>query len=406
MVFPLIYSVSFFERMKFISTERIALFILLVYAFSVRNKKIENSAAKSNVLGMCMLQAFLLVYACFVLSVFGMGTGTNILTYIVNFLIIVPLEIYCLINLFDSNDELMRVLFIVSIIQVLVITGTLVDPVFANFIDSTFNSVNSYFDYQYMRKIWYPGGISCITSTGALKLSLGVVSGMYLYQKSNRNVVYLILTLFIIAISTIVARTGLFIGVVAIVLLLLNLSKKGSVFVILGASFFISVVCVIVYFSVVNESGLQFLFKRLIVLSENGLYNAFFKGYFSSQTTVIPDLSWKTIVGTGIVSGESGNDVIVNADGGFVRMYSSIGLPLALFFYFFLFYKMFLSARLTQTNSVVHYSTLLMFAIMIIGEFKEPFFYTRYLFILFYLVVYFYERDNGYLRCNGCLTKF
>jgi len=406
MVFPLIYSVSFFENFKFISTERISLIILLIYAFSFGNKRMGPSEARHNVLRMFFLQLFLLVYSSLILLAIGTGNGTNILTYIVNFLILVPVELYCLNNLFKNNDELMYVLFIVSMIQALIITGTLIDPSFANFVDTTFN-VGSYYDYQHMRKVWYPGGISCITSVGALKLSLGVISGMYLFQKTNGNVIYLILTLFIIVISTIVARTGLFIGVTAIVLLLLNMDvKRSNVLIILGSAIIAAFIGVVVYFLMANDGGTQTLFTRLIALKENGIYEAFLKGYVSSRTTVIPELSWKTIIGTGIVSGESGNEVVINADGGFIRMFCAVGLPLAMLFYGSLFYRMLRSVCLVRANSIVHYAVTLLLFIMVMGEFKEPFFYTRYLFVFFYLVIYFYERDNGYLRCNGCLTKF
>lgn len=405
--FPLIYSISFIESFVSLTTEKIALIILLAYAFFFSNKRMMATEAKHDVVQMYFVQFFLLVYTSLILLLIGFGSGTNILPYIIYFLVMVPLELYALINLFDNVDELMKVLFIISLFQVLIIVGTLINPSFARFIDSTFNSVGSYYDYQIMRMIHYPGGISCITSTGALKLSLGVVSGMYLYQKSKGNILYFILTFFIVVISTIVARTGIFIGGTAIALLILTMILRNeSVSVFFKRAIVVAVIGCIVYFFIADNA--ESMFVRLMWLEEKGLDKAFFNSYFQGKTTVIPELSWKTIVGTGIFSGESGNGVFINADGNFVRMYCAIGLPLAIGFYLFLFYKMFKSAYLVRSNSLVLYTTILMTFVMIIGEFKEPFFYTRYLFVLFYLIVYLFEKNyvNRLIPSNNIMTIY
>ena len=109
----------------------------------------------------------------------------------------------------------------------------------------------------------------------------------------------------------------------------------------------------------------------------------FFEGYFAGKTTIIPNVSWKTILGTGITSGVSGNGVAVNVDGGYLRLYVAFGLPLAIVFYVFLYYKLFRAAK-SMPDSRLKNVLLLFLVIIIIGEFKEYVIFQQYMLCIFY----------------------
>ena len=126
------------------------------------------------------------------------------------------------------------------------------------------------------------------------------------------------------------------------------------------------------------------VFPRVADLFERGVYGSFLKFYFDGGDTVIPPVSWETIIGIGLVSGTSGHGITVNADGGFFRMYAAIGLPLSIVFYIILF-AIVLRALSRVRNATVKTVAWFFFAMMLIGEFKEFYLYTRYLLTLYFV---------------------
>lgn len=385
-MFFIIYDFSIIEKFRSITTGRIAVVVLFLIALFKGLPRLKKSNETKKMFSMCVFQLFLLVYTSLILFAIGVGTDktATITNYIINFVILVPLEFYLLCVILKSLDDLMNILFVVTIIQCFVIVFALVSPSFANFVDNTINGNNPYWDYSHMRKLYYPGGINCITSLGALKLSVGIVPCIYFIQKNNHTFFYFISFLFISFSMIAVARTGFILFLAGLICLFSCVRNKKRLVLPIISMFIILFIVLII---LIRRASFQSLFHRLFVLFENGLRDGFLNDYFHGETTVIPNISLKTIIGTGIVSGISGNGVVINADGGFIRMYTAFGLPLAIVFYIMIILTVYSLIRRTKEKAT-KLSLIFLAIIFLVGEFKEPFFYTRYCVILLFVVSY------------------
>jgi hypothetical protein len=137
---------------------------------------------------------------------------------------------------------------------------------------------------------------------------------------------------------------------------------------------------------------LEKIFTRLIQLQRRGLWDGFFESYFSVGENRIPEISIKTIIGTGIASGTSGNGVYINADGGFVRSYVSMGLILAIVNYSLIFGLLVKGIRLANDRPKIFLGVLVAL-LLLIGELKEPFIYKYYFMSIIFAMFVFFERD-------------
>ena len=375
--FFLVYPISPIPAFQALTTERLAVAILCLLVLIRRKFSFgKDPLLKKTQLAFACFQVFLLFYSVLLLLIGGSFEGTTLTASILNFILFaIP------INLIDSVDELMRILFVITFIQCLIIVLGMVNGGFANFLDTVVN-YNSYFDFAFMRKGGYPGGWGCITSTGAMQLSLGLIACAYFILHRRLPIFYWCSFFFFGIVGTAVARTALLLFAVTFLFLVFDFCRTKKLRHIL--LFFATVAVVLAAIVVVIQlSGIgDVFFRRLQYLFELGLYEGFFKSYFADPTTVIPPLSVHTLFGTGIVSGVSGFGVAVNADGGFVRMYTAIGLPLAIVFYGFI-YGMMIRFNLKISNKRTRIVAWLFLAFMLLGELKEFYFYSRYMFVFY-----------------------
>lgn len=384
-LFLLVYSNSF-PSMPFLdNTEKIALVLMVLYIVCFGTKRIKRTFAFKSFKTIFIFNVFLLLYSFFVLLIFGFGNAENILGSLIYFLIIMPIGFLFFSQTIKTKEQLFLLFFIITGIQCIVIFISLLSPTFATKIDSTFNQ-NLFYDFAQMRKEGYPGGIACITSTGVLQLSLGLMSCVYFIINRKRKLFFFFSFLFYSFVSVAVARTAL-----AVIL--------SCLMIIIIDSFFKKSYQLLKYLLILTFASLAFLlflnlthivedlpnvFKRLFELESRGLSDGFFDNYFHSATTIIPPVSFETIVGTGITSGTSGAGVMINADGGFIRTYCAFGLPLAIIFYSILLCVM--VGNVFKTHLHADRLMLLLFMlIFFIGEFKEPFYYRRYFLLAFFI---------------------
>ena len=296
-----------------------------------------------------------------------------------------------------NENQLMKYLFLITLFQSLVILVCAMNVRIADTLDSVFNQ-NTYFNYSKMRSEGYPGGIWCITSTGTLQLSLGLISCVYFIINKKSTFFFLLSFAFFSFISIIVARTGVALAVVCLVAMLVSfvLDKRKKLLKSLLIALTIFIAAWLFLFMSPIKDSLPSLFRRLFELKEKGLYGGFFIGYYNGETTRIPAISFDTIIGTGIMSGISGQGIAINADGGFVRMYCAIGLPLCVVFYSFLILLILYLAKKCnlRTDKII---VFLFGLIFFIGEFKEPFFFKKYFWLFLFLFAMFVEKKRKLL---------
>ena len=362
-----------------------------------------------NLKRLLLLTFFLLLYCEALVLMLGTDKPHETVSWYLMLLLIYGISGFIVfINLFDNIEDFFRIILIASVIQGLIIMAGMFVPGASEIIDNLYINTKVGWDYAYMRIYGYPGGINCITSTGSMQLSLGLVSCIYFYTKKvSVKWPYMVLYLFMSFCATAVARTGLVIAILGLLYLLHTLSNAGKLKTI-SFILFVAIAAIFVVSSFGLLDSLTDQFMRLTALSDQGLSASFLDYYLQkgdfSGTVGIPELSWKTIIGTGITSGTTGHGVYVNADGGFMRLYAGMGLPLAIVFYFVLFRSYFRTCKkinLFQLRNIGWFFLIY----LVVGELKEPFIiFKRYpviLILVFFYLVYEQEYNITLLENSG-----
>lgn len=396
--FAYIYSVTI---VGLLSGEVLAILIGFVFvAVSKRGIRIyssnEGTKAAKKLFGFLI---FAFLYSLFALYISNSMNSFDIsLPRILIFLFLYGGIAYIVFtNWVYSVEELFSILFLVSIIQAIIIFATILSPSIAEIVDNLPINSSQYFTYSTMRKMGYQSGIACITSTGSLQLSMGLIACVYFILNRSKNGAYIFAFFFLSVIMTTVSRTGLLLAIAALIIIMFSKrsSKKYRVIGVLLLVFFVALIII----PLTNLGGsLSVIFSRLIRTKEIGLYNSFFDGYFQTGSFItergIPPITWKTILGVGITSGTSGNGVYINADGGFFRLYAALGLPTAIITICYLFFGAIKNTRSIKENSL-RIVAIVFVTFLIIGEFKEPFVLsTRYMLIMFLVYLTLLHREQ------------
>jgi hypothetical protein len=392
--FFFVYSFSPFSAFPSLTTDRLVILLLAVLCCFKGGIIIRrNSQSLRSFLLFLAMQVFITVYCVVLLFFIGIGTGVTLLSYSVNFVIFFGIGFFLISDFFVSIQETMRVLLFVTLFQCLVILLCMVNQPFCSFVDSTFNA-NSSWNYPLMRSGGYNAGIACITSTGVFQLCWGLIGCLYflLHREGSRYFLFSFLYVFISIVMTLVARTGFFLSLICLIILgVATLSSRNKKlkqdFIICWAILFAFSVLGILL--LISMGKFDSIFHRFSTLFTGG-FSEFFIEYFSATNTVIPALSIETLFGTATVSGMSGNGVYINADGGFVRMYCALGLPLCVLYYLFFVYLL-LRMTIKQKFRQSFFLNLTLFICLLLLEFKEMHFGAGTFVTLFFVASYLSE---------------
>lgn len=370
-----------------ITSQRIIIVILsfVVIEKSIKhrnNNSIFSSYAGSSFRHFVLLHVVILLYSVFLYLIIGPGDGVHILTIVINIFLLDFLGAFLFSHIIATFDELMKLILAISIAQAIIIWACLLMPDFSASIDSWFGQE----EYFTEARRGYAGGISCITSQGAIKMSLGLMSNLYFLTKSNKGRALLIILYFILGITTaLVARTGLVFFIVGLFTFLSFISvreKSGTIIKII----LVVAIIIAVFFWIMTVAFPEFFetnFSRMLFLFNVGINDAFLDNYKNSEITYVPSLQ-EGFWGVGITSGISGNGIRVNVDGGLRRLYSGFGLPMAVIFY--LTFIIIMLKTIFKLKVANHKYFFLLFAIYLsIAEFKEPTLYNTYMLGVYFL---------------------
>lgn len=402
LLFMFIYKNTPLNKMTFVTSERVATILLFLTALFENSwrvlpvgRKMCNKIWKSEI----VFQFFLLAYSLILILFIGTGKGSTLTEEIINFLVVSTIALYSMQVVIHSVEELMKILLIITVLQSIIVIAGLVSPSVGTVIDGlSINQTHVYWTYTYYRSMGYPGGLACVAAKGSLQMSLGCVASYYFICNKKHVLKYWFLFGLIAVAMTAVARTGLILSLLVFFLIVIEkLGHQKSRYCLLV----LTGVVLGVAFVVILMGGKQFLaerlgasFARVNDLFARGIYNSFLRYYVYSPSTTIPPVTWKTIVGTNILSGTSGNGVTVNVDGGFLRMYAALGIPLTMVFYVFQVLIMIKAKNLVK-GKVLKRICLIFIFIMFLGEFKEFYFYLRYLIVIFFAFVYLSETEES-----------
>lgn len=390
-LFFYIYEFNFevFGLSTFFTSRRISvlLFIVLLVCRSLRqsNGKFSLTLPRGSV-AKCVkshlfLQLAMLLYASLIILMVGTGQGELIAIDIVKYLLFSMFPILLFYSYYDDLGSFMQAILWVTIAQTIIIILCLCSSDFAHTLDHTF-AAGETLEYITAHRSGYAGGLACITAPGAFKYSLGLVACVY-FILNKPKMQYLILYFVFSVVITMVSRTGLFIAIVGLIVILWGIGRLSNGTSLLKATLtmiLILLVAVGVFYlfdlRVFFDSRLQ----RLFALFENGFKKEFFDYYFSGENigNVYVEINSNTFWGIGITSGTSGNGITVNVDGGFLRLIAALGVPMAVVFY--LNFMVGLCRLQRNIGNKVHKSTMLFFIIVLLmAEFKEYTIYAQYM---------------------------
>lgn len=376
LIFFFIYKVSFPIIPAQITSRRLSSVLLFVFALIDNHFKLDVKRKDSVFWHLILLFCVIVLHLLGLLIFVGEGYGNLALESFGDFVVFMPFAFWGITRLFKSEDELMETIKNVSILQAIIIIICIANSTVRGIIANVFYSQNYWGENYSIDQLFLGGyqfGIGCITSTGALQLGFGLIAITFFFFKGTKKTIVLAIELVLIIFAEIaLARTGLVLSIVSIICIL-SFKKDLKHFIITIVVFiFIAFIAymLIVYSSL--GSRLERVFQRLIRLVNNHGISLFFDSYFHGSSTSIPPVSKETLIGTGVISGTSGNGVYVNVDGGFLKNYVGLGLIVALFFYAVL--CIMIIKRAKNSNSEIGKRIILMSLLfLLIGEFKEYF---------------------------------
>ncbi len=373
------------------TTRRIVVLLMFLWTIIFYDlPKMSNSRIGSSYKRYMLIHVGILLYVALITFMIGRGTGVHALDTSIKFLYMAVIGTYGLLGFFKNLEEFMQCLLIAVLAQGFFIVLFAVAPSVKEAVDGFIGLQE---DAESLWKRGYYTGLACHASLGMLKMMPGLIACGYFILTKPKNGKYICFYIFITLTATVVARTGLVMGIVGMIILLtrlvvFDLKKFGKVVIIVVAMFVMGGI-------VINLLGagqiVEDMFERLFYLFEVGGDEAFFDGYWGGK---VPAFSWKLLVGTGVTSGTSANGLTVNVDGGFLRNYVALGLPVALIFYITTLYY---TLRPLKTIKDKNIRSIVIFfaAYFFIGEFKEYFLFSAYMFSVFFAFLKLWEREKN-----------
>lgn len=328
------------------------------------------------------------LYTLVISILIGFGNGTNYVFTSLDSLLFSILPFVAFLFFFDDIDELAKVIIIVTLLQALCVVLATFIPAVSVFFTEVLGTDQGYGENRDLElyRASYASGLSCFTSEGVCKFTIGLVACSYKFLSTSK-IKYIILYLLFSVVNAMLARTGLIMSLIGVIMMASYYLRKGR----LKFSTFVGLVVVTyVSFLIWNNMTSDFYerFKRFNELKEAEGFDNFFTAYLSGE---FPPISLETIMGTSIISGVSGNGVRVHVDGGYLKNYVALGLPLAIFTYFYIFRSIFHVLKIFK-NTCVYYVILFYFFYLLFAEFKEYFLLYRGSIMLFFLFAVLAEK--------------
>ena len=378
------FSLRIFGIPDALHASRLSSICIILFALlkSSNEKSIKKNPFYNKYKKVFRLIIFTFFYSLLLSIIFGFGKGSNYLMIVSDNIIFSLLPISAFYIVFNDIDEFADALIYVTFLQsIAILLGTFIPGVsilFTVLFDSNVGYDDGMRNMELMHES-YASGIACFTSEGVTRFTIGLVACTYKYL-SKKNAIYIVFFLFFSIVNSMLSRIGLLMSLIGAFTILCILFKNNrnritGVISILA----IGIIC----FFLSNKLSLDFYdrFSRYEEIKDGGIEN-FIDAYFHDENTVIPPLSFSTIVGTSIISGESGNGVVVNVDGGPIKNYVALGLLL----------------------SVLVYLYILIIFILIINCFKES--YIKYVLMFYILYIFLSDFKEYFLLYRGTISLF
>lgn len=360
LIFSFLFDVNFIS-LPGLTTARLSLVFLLIYSILF---KFKMSRVCLNALAVV---AFVFL-VCF-LQYMGSRESTQIsrIIWFALYGIVTPM---LLVQALKDQKEFFILIMIACALQASIAIFSFVNPSIKAMLYDLVIFTANFDEKQTLRAV-------ALSSAGGASLavvqSFGVISGIFLlkyYSPNFMQSVFLYLGIIVITLSTlIIGRTGLVVSLLAIMVYILSFKiKPKTIFVVV--SFF-------VLFAQIDLIRLTDKLMKDIDGFNIELFTAWIENAFTIKDNAttedlssmpVPPISFETIIGTGRVTDPFLGVNASGHDSGYIQAYYSMGLVLAIFFYFS--YAYFLSKAMRTSNFPILYVLL---AMVFLLEVKEPF---------------------------------
>lgn len=389
-VFAILFDINF-KFLPSLTTSRIALIALSLIAF-VRKDKVSS-------FGVCYLFILLSILTFSIFQFFYSGDFTQCsrIIWFSLYSIVVP---FLFKNYIKNRNEFFCLIAVAVLIQaILTISSYLIPSVKAIFSNLIIYSSN-FDETNLLRAMGFAsvGGASFSVIQSAGIISLLVLNKLNVLSFFNRILLWVSILLIFISIFFI-GRTGLFIGIIATLIYLVSLRFKLKNIIIFVIFLFLAFQ--INYIKLIDNltSDVEGFRSDLFITWIESSFEL--KGNETTEALnemPVPPLSFETIIGTGRVRDLSGLENASGHDSGYIQTYYSLGLLLAIFFYFtfflFLLYQIRLEKKYNAENMNVLYLLVLVISVI---ELKEPFIFNySYPFFVLSSILIFSKQDLNF----------
>ena len=297
---------------------------------------------------------------------------------------------------FENIQEFMKVLALVNIYQaVFVIVEYKFMPLKYWLDKNIYTTAN----ISYLR-ISRATGLGASGADLSVRLFWGVFAFGFLIINKKRNTLKYWLGIAVICVAQVLCgRTGLYIGLFIICIVIFEINKKydriarnlkhGLIVLVISAIVIVTAIAV-----KGNPIGDIDLTPYREVIDRNTNPKRIFgeKGFFGSfQNMEVPDLSYDTLWGYGVVRGNLGDGNVASHDSGYGMRYVANGLVWAVVEYMVLFLLLIKLNQRVPVQKLRRYLGI-MIPIIYILEIKEPFIY-YYIHIATIITIYYLAKD-------------
>lgn len=393
-VFAILFDINF-KFLPSVTTSRIALILICLFAFARKNK-----------LSIFCIYYLVVLFSVLVFSIIQFlysadFTQSSRIIWFSLYGIVIP---FLFKNYIKNRNEFFCLISVAVLIQAILTICSYLMPSIKAVFSSLIIYTSNFDETNLLRAMGFAsvGGasFSVIQSTGVI--SLLILNKLNDLSFLHRFLLWVSILVIFVSIFFI-GRTGLFISIIAtfIYILSLQLKLKNIAVVVM----FLFLAFQINYINLIDNltSNIDGFKSELFV---NWIENSFkLKGNETASDLnemPIPPLSFETIIGTGRVLDISGFGNASGHDSGYVQTYYSLGLLLAVFFYsaffVFLIYQIKIQNQFKTEKQTFLY--LLVFVVFIV-EFKEPFIFS-YSFPFFVLTsILVYSKQDNNLKLNN-----
>lgn len=315
-------------------------------------------------------------------------------TFFVAYALIAPLFIGCF---FENIQEFMKVLALVNIYQAIFV---IVEYKFMPLKQWLANNIYTTSNISYLSTS-RATGLGASGADLSVRLFWGVFALGFLIINKDRNTLKYWLGIFIICFAQILCgRTGLYVGIVIIFIVILEINKNRDRLTrnIIKGIFALFMTAIVMIYVIAIEGNVISNFDTTPytevidrntnsqrIIGENG-----FLGIFLGQMEA-PGLSYDTLWGYGITRGDLGDGNIASHDSGYVKRYVADGLIWTAFEYLILFVLLVKLCQRVQDRKWRRYLRW-MIPILFLTEIKEPFVY-YYIHVATIIIVYYLAKD-------------